>query len=51
MKSFKLLLMTALLMVAGSLNAQENQGEIIDLLPANVTANIGSERKQDKHSG
>ena len=48
MKSFKLLLMTALLMVAGSLNAQENQGEIIDLLPENVTANIGSERKQDK---
>lgn len=47
MKKGKFLLMAAMLISAGSAVAG-NDGEVIDLLPDGVTANINPERKQDK---
>lgn len=47
MKDFRTLLLSAMLLTAGSALAQD-EGELIDLLPDNVTANINSERKWDK---
>lgn len=44
MEKGKLLLMSALLTFAGNVVAQDS-GELIDLLPDGVTANINPERK------
>jgi ELWxxDGT repeat protein len=51
MRKVKFLLLTAFLFSAGcmSVNAQDtSKGEVIDLLPQGVTANVNAERKQDK---
>ena len=47
MKRGKLLLISAMLSLAGNAVAQDS-GELIDLLPDGVTANINPERKWDK---
>lgn len=47
MKKGKLLLLTAMLFMAGSASAQDD-GQLVDLLPDGVQANINPERKKDK---
>ena len=47
MKKGQVLLLSVMLSLAGNANAQDS-GELIDLLPEGVTANINPERKWDK---
>ena len=44
MKKGQVLLLSVMLSLAGNANAQDS-GELIDLLPEGVTANINPERK------
>lgn len=48
MKQVKTLLISAMMMTAGQAMAQTTEGELVDVLPDGVTANVNPERKQDK---